>query len=144
MTLVDAATAIIDKKKEAAKPSTLSIKALKSEASVTGCDHDGHSTTPPPGSSDSRLAAIVSPSTPRTNNRTVQAAAIIGREPKPSFARILMDTLLDDSLSDIITFLPDGDAFAILEPKLFQETVMEERFGISKYQKHNMNVCFCY
>lgn len=132
MTLVDAATAIIDRKKEAAKPETLSIKARTSEASVTR-DHDDHSTTPPPGGSSDSRAAIVSPSTPRTNNRTAQPAAIISREPKPSFARILMDTLLDDSLSDIITFLPDGDAFAILEPKLFQETVMEERFGISKY-----------
>jgi len=132
MTLVDAATALIDDKKQAAaKKESLAILAPNNaETSVTK-HHDGDSSTtpPPPHMNSQSRVALVSPSTPKTNNRT-PPVAVGFREPKQSFARVLMDVLMDEKLNDIITFLPDGDAFAILEPKQFAEIVMPKYFSI--------------
>lgn len=140
MTLVDAATSLIDEKKEAAKREGLGIKASEkpmSETSVTRHLESNSSSTPPPDMPPNDRAALVSPSTPRTNNRSppeaaVAAAAAAAAGPKPSFAKLLMDVLMDETLNDIITFLPDGDAFAILDPRAFAEDIMPQYFGIRK------------
>ncbi len=133
MTLVDAATALIDEKKKGGaekKQESLSIVQPNARAKET---HSGDepSTTPPPGTgSDTRGATLISPSTPKTNNRTLSTPALPPGFPpqKQSFARDLMDVLLDEANNDIITFLPDGDDFAILEPKAFAEKLMPSKF----------------
>jgi hypothetical protein len=138
MTLVDAATALIDEKKKGGaekKQESLSIVQPNARAKET---HSGDepSTTPPPGTgSDTRGATLISPSTPKTNNRTLSTPALPPGFPpqKQSFARDLMDVLLDEANNDIITFLPDGDAFAILEPKAFAEKLMPKKFGIKTF-----------
>ena len=138
MTLVDAATSLIDEsaKTQGSKKKSLSVLAPPKNTSESatrrrGLHHDGHSsTTPPPHMTANNRVALVSPSTPKASNRT---PAIGLREQKQSFARGLMDVLLDESLNDVITFLPDGDAFAILEPKKFAEQVMPKAFGIRTF-----------
>jgi hypothetical protein len=128
MTLVDAATALIDDKKQAsAKDKAISVSVTKRGG--------GHaSTTPPPRLTMDIRAALVTPSTPKTTNRMPTVASAFGyREPKQTFARVLMDVCMNENLSDIITFLPDGDAFAILEPKLFVEKVMPKYFNIKTF-----------
>lgn len=109
MTLVDVAShaAQIDDKKKGAptEKETLSILAPKNKGlQVTHDDGSASRTTPPPrATSEIRGAVLISPSTPKTNNRT----AIPGyRAPKQSFARELMDVLMNPAYNDIITFLP--------------------------------------
>ena len=46
-----------------------------------------------------------------------------------------MDVLLDEANNDIITFLPDGDAFAILEPKAFAERLMPSKFKLYREKR---------
>jgi hypothetical protein len=136
MTLVDAATALIDEngKKHGAKKKSLSIFGpLKNtdDSATKRFHHDGHSsTTPPPHVTTDKRVALVSPSTPKASNRTPSVGF---REQKQSFARLLMDVLMDEKLNDVITFLPDGDAFAILEPKKFADEVMPKAFGIRTF-----------
>lgn len=138
MALVDAATALIDEKKQGAsakKQESLSIVPPNTAARAKGLSvthgNGVASTTPPPvAGSDTQGATLISPSTPKTNNRTLAASALPAGFPpqKQSFARLLMDVLLDEANNDIITFLPDGDAFAILEPKAFAERLMPSKF----------------
>ena len=45
----------------------------------------------------------------------------------------LMTLLLDDTFSDILTFLPDGKAFIITRLKLFISSLMSRFLGISKF-----------
>jgi hypothetical protein len=138
MTLVDAATALIDeKKKGGAEKKQESLSIVQPNVRTKGT-HSGDepSTTPPPGTgSDTRGATLISPSTPKTNNRTLSTPALPPGFPpqKQSFARDLMDVLLDEANNDIITFLPDGDAFAILEPKAFAEKLMPSK--LKPYQE---------
>ena len=96
--------------------------------------------TPPPEASSENPSDLhlVSPPTPKSSNRSV---VCVGVKPaslklpdedpnRLSFARVLMDVLMNEEHDDVITFLPDGDAFAILKPKKFADEVMPKHFGI--------------
>lgn len=50
--------------------------------------------------------------------------------PKRSFTESLMCLLLDDEYSQILTFLPDGLSFGIINSKVFADDVMPNVFGI--------------
>lgn len=50
--------------------------------------------------------------------------------PKGSFTETLMRLLLDDLYSQIVTFLPDGLSFGIINAKVFADEVMPCVFGI--------------
>jgi hypothetical protein len=49
---------------------------------------------------------------------------------KSSFAEILMSVLDDESYSDILTWMPDGKAFTIVNPKKFSMDAMPKLFNI--------------
>jgi hypothetical protein len=145
MTLVDAATALRDhsKTKEGNSKGSSSLQGPKD---ISETNVQNQTITPPPDDSDSEVKVIlVSPDTPRASNRTVkkdpkeslkEASSfdlhLIHKKPLP-FARVLMTVLMDSSLNDVITFLPDGDAFAILKPKTFAEEVMPKYFAIRTF-----------
>lgn len=53
--------------------------------------------------------------------------------PTGTFAEILMGLLFDDEYSNIVTFLPDGLSFGIINAKVFADEVMPKVLGIRTF-----------
>jgi hypothetical protein len=64
---------------------------------------------------------------------TIISVSSIIVDKKQSFAESLMDMLLDEQYSGIVTFLPDGKQFGIIHAKNFCEQVMPTVFGIRTF-----------
>jgi hypothetical protein len=143
MTLVDAASSILDK---TAHPTTSSVDqaAQSSEsASIT----DSYSAPEDQGRTSSPAAH--SPSNPE--NR--EASPLLDK--KLSFAEQLMAMLDDEVNCGVIAWMPDGKAFTIINPKRFTKVEMPTIFNIRnmssfvrkltrwgfhrKYEKETMN-----
>jgi hypothetical protein len=64
---------------------------------------------------------------------TITSVSSIVVDEKQSFAESLMNMLLDEKYSGIVTFLPDGQQFGIIHAKKFCEQVMPTIFGIRTF-----------
>jgi hypothetical protein len=104
---VEAATSILDKSGD--EP------ARKDNGSPTSTDQDLKEAS----KETSR------PSTPSTPSKHIQ-----DDNKKHSFAEHLMAVLDDESNSDILTWMPDGNAFTIINPKKFTLVDMPKLFNI--------------
>ena len=151
MTLVDAATALIDhgkmKQGDSKIPQDATTPPPDSDSETKQRDIPQNATPPPDSDDDSEVEVVAvspaSPGTPKVTNRTRKDLKvdnssfqhnILPTKLSPlSFTRTLMKVLMDESLHDIITFLPDGDAFAILKPRTFAEVVMPKYFAIRTF-----------
>jgi hypothetical protein len=106
MCLVDAATSILDKngeepaRKDNGSPSDQDLNQASKETSR--------------------------PSSPSTLSKNIQDEV----HKKFSFAEHLMAVLDDESNSDILTWMPDGSAFTIINPKKFTLVDMPKLFNI--------------
>lgn len=110
MTLVDAATSMINDEGESSVSSTPPM--------ITP------TATPPPSSPTPLDQPRSMPSSPK---ETLKSAK------KESFAATLMNLLLDEKYSKIVTFLPDNQSFGIINAKVFSDEVMPEVFGIRTF-----------
>lgn len=108
MCLVDAATSILDKNGEET--------AQKDNGFPTEQDQDLEET-----SKDTSR-----PPSPSTLSKKIQEDVT----KKHSFAEHLMAVLDDESNSDILTWMPDGNAFTIINPKKFTLVDMPKLFNI--------------
>ena len=103
MCLVDAATSILDKepaREDNGSPTDQDLKEASKETSR--------------------------PSTPSTLSKNIQDDG----NKKHSFAEHLMAVLDDESNSDILTWMPNGKAFTIINPKKFTLVDMPKLFNI--------------
>jgi hypothetical protein len=60
-------------------------------------------------------------------------APVDSKKPKESFAETLMNMLHDEEYSRIVTFLPDGQSFGIINAKVFSDEVMPKVLGIRTF-----------
>lgn len=108
--------------------------------SISECDSSSRPSTPPV--SKAPLVPAVSPMSVASSCRTrsieeslLAAGAVSSSSPnnnnkKLTFADQLMVALDDDELSDILTWMPDGKAFTIVDPKRFTKEHMPGLFNI--------------
>lgn len=82
---------------------------------------------------DSRFKGTKIQSGNESPSPTIVSVISISRVDDRTFAESLMDMLLDDQYSGIITFLPDGQQFGIIHSKKFCEQVMPKVFGIRTF-----------
>jgi hypothetical protein len=109
MALVEAATSVLDESSNDNKPTSAVTAPITPSAS------------PPPHCVSPALDEVsVSSSTTSKKN-------------KESFADTLMNLLLDEEYSKIVTFLPDDQSFGIINAKVFADEVMPKVFGIRTF-----------
>jgi HSF-type DNA-binding len=80
---------------------------------------------------------LISPSTSlhcaMEKSSSVSVSPVPTKKPKDSFAETLMNLLHDDDYSNIVTFLPDGQSFGIINAKVFNDEVMPKVLGIRTF-----------
>lgn len=104
MTLVEAASSILDKRGE-------------------GNGLASHSRPTTPTSDASQPAA-------NSSNRASSNASNLGSDKLGSFVEQLMGLLDDDTYKDVVVWMPDGKAFTIVNPKRFTAVEMPKVFNI--------------
>lgn len=117
MALVDAAASILDK---------------DSKPELTDVSSSGKSL-----SSESESSSVSSAAGSRSATPLVASpASIVGKivetryDKKLSFAEQLMAILDDENYSDLLVWMPDGEAFTIVDPKKFTKDHMPKLFNI--------------
>ena len=119
MTLVDAAASILDKQ----------AKEEDNQSDVSSLSGDENSSRPatPAVSKEPAPRAIVSPNSITSIRISLEESL---SEKKLSFAEQLRAILDDETMSDILTWMPDGKAFTIVDPKRFTKDIMPKLFNI--------------
>lgn len=119
MALVDAATSALDESSNDSKQSE------QVSAPITPITP---SATPPPP-----CASPVSDDEVSTSSSPILSSVTSLKKSKISFADTLMNLLLDEEYSKIVTFLPDDQSFGIINAKVFADEVMPKIFGIRTF-----------
>lgn len=127
MTLVDAAASILGKPGEECDnseetPATCPTSSL--DESEAECPRT------PVNSGPTTILEVPLSRTSKSANGEVSSEATQSDCKKLSFAEQLMAVLDDESYSDIITWMPDGKAFTIVDPKEFTKEHMPRLFNI--------------
>jgi hypothetical protein len=100
------------------------VNAAASERDSKPSESKGHLRTP--SATPPLLFDNASPS-------PMRVTATLPKVSKCSFAETLMDLLFDDEYSEIVTFLPDGLSFGIINAKVFADEVMPKVLGIRTF-----------
>jgi hypothetical protein len=123
MALVDAALDRQIKEGTSEDVSDLSSSSSSEDESLS------RPSTPP--ATTALLVPAVSPvSVASAGGSTTSIEGTLGTEKKLSFAEQLMATLDKDEFSDILTWMPNGKAFTIVDPKRFTKDHMPGLFNI--------------
>lgn len=102
MALVDAATSILDKHHLPAETLVVSIETTPKDL----------------------------PKEDKAISKSKNTPSAVDPLKRSSFAEILMNVLDDESYADILTWMPDGKAFTIVNPKKFSMDAMPKLFNI--------------
>ena len=109
-----------DDKQNTTYPSS-SFLGFKKKTNVSGSFSDGHSS---PATNLSVTQRIVASAAPKRQQQHKQQKPKKAKPPKPTFPEELMRMISDESNASIITFLPCGKRFIILDKVAFVNDVL--------------------
>jgi len=133
MALVDAATSILEDNAKASssciKSSSELVTDVRSSSSHDDTNNNNDTSRPStPAIIKDCPPHAVSPTSVSSGGTTTVEESL--SEKKLSFAEQLMVILDSDEYSDVLTWMPDGKAFTIVEPKRFTKELMPRFFNI--------------
>jgi hypothetical protein len=127
MALVDAAASLLDEKATVVAKS----KDLPEVSSGSSrCDSSTQLRPSTPSVSNESLSAASGSSSPKSVVSVTGSIEETLSDKKLSFTEQLMAILDDEEFSDVVTWMPDGKAFTIRDPKRFTKELMPKYFSI--------------